>query len=71
MSLRFRVTFVGQPGDSGALVHVPPYGGGPGLGIYLGRTDFVAVAGGPTLTEGYCQNLAQIAQLLKLDLYFF
>ncbi len=67
ISLRFIVSFAGQKGDSGALVHAPPYGPGEGLGIYLGSWSASGASG--TVREGYCQHLEQIRRLMELDLY--
>lgn len=69
LSLKFLVSFTGQPGDSGALVHAPTYGPGDGLGIYLGT--FTYTAGNQTFSEGYCQHLEQVRQLMDLELYLF
>lgn len=66
LALRFLVSFTGQPGDSGALVHSPPYGPGDGLGIYLGSFRH---AGSGGFSEGYCQHLEQVRQLMELDLF--
>ena len=66
LSLKFLVSFTGQLGDSGALVHADPrYGPSDGLGIYLGTFSYPD----QNFSEGYCQHLEQIRQLMNLDLY--
>ena len=67
LSLRFLVDHTGQLGDSGGLVHATRNDGGndDGIGIYLGAYNPT----GQTFSQGYCQNLEQVSELMELELF--